>query len=293
MHGCGNDYVYLDGFRNVLPSDLSALTRRVSCRHTGIGSDGLIALLPSENADCRMRMFNADGSEGAMCGNGVRCVAKLAWDSGYAAAAPSGSTVRVEVGVGGNLRVLPIEVVISDGAVSAARVAMGRPSFVRQEVPMLGQPGIEVLDEQFAVPRTRHVITATCVSLGNPHCVTFLDEPPTDEFVHTIGPKVETLRVFPERVNVGFAHILSPTEITLRVWERGSGETRACGTGATACAVAAIRTERIAGPEATVHLPGGDLVISWDRRTPSRPGADDVAFMTGEAVKVFEGELPL
>jgi len=277
MHGCGNDYVYVDGFRHQV-QDPARLAVRVSDRHKGVGSDGLILVLPSEKAHVRMRMWNADGSESEMCGNGVRCVAKLAYEEGHA----RHDDMRVEVGRDGKTRVLTLRLIRQGESVTAVTVGMGSPSFVRQDIPMAGEQGVEVLDEQIAIPASRDVYTATCVNVGNPHCVIFLDRDPDDALVLGKGPQLETLRVFPARMNVEFAHVLSPTEIRLRVWERGSGETLACGTGATATVAAAIRTGRIPGPKALVHLKGGDLDIEWDR-------TQNQLYMTGPAVTVFRG----
>jgi diaminopimelate epimerase len=162
---------------------------------------------------------------------------------------------------------------------------MGTPSFVRQMIPMSGEPGVRVLDEQLAIPGTRAVLTMTCLNLGNPHCVIFRDAPPTTALLEELGPSIERHRVFPSRINASFAHITGPEEIVLRVWERGSGPTLACGTGAAATVAAAIETGRIPGPRATVHLPGGDLTIEWD------PARDDQVYMTGPAREVFRGEL--
>ncbi len=281
MHGCGNDYVCVDGFRETV-ADPAALARRVSDRHFGVGSDGLILALPSERADVRMRMWNADGSEAEMCGNGVRCVAKLARDAGYART----DDLLVEVGREGATRVLPIHVVRGPGGrVQAARVDMGAPDFARGRIPVAGPPAEEALDVEVGVagPPAR-VFRATGVSMGNPHCVIFADGPPGDDLVLVAGPEIERLPLFPRRANVEFAYVAGPAEIRLRVWERGSGETLACGTGACAALAAAVRTGRIPGRRATVRLPGGDLDIEWSE-------ADGHIHMTGPCVEVFRGEL--
>jgi diaminopimelate epimerase len=265
MHGCGNDYVYVDG-RQERVVDPAALARRVSDRHFGIGGDGLILVLPSEKADARMRMFNADGSEAEMCGNGVRCVAKYAHEAWLDGA---GETVRVEVGREPGTRVLPIRVHARGGRVQAATVDMGAPVILAADAEIALEPG-------------GIAVRAVLVSMGNPHCVTFGEEP-DERTVATIGPRIERHPAFPDRTNVELAHVVSPSEIRLRVWERGSGETLACGTGACATVVAAALTGR-AARRATVRLLGGDLDIEWHE-------ADGHVHMTGPCVEVFRGEL--
>jgi diaminopimelate epimerase len=258
MHGCGNDYVYVDGFRESV-GDPPALSRRVSDRHFGVGSDGLILLLPSRKADVRMRMYNADGSEAEMCGNGVRCVAKLAYEAGHARK----TEIAVEVGREGATRVLPIRVSVSGDRVTAARVDMGRPEVAAAEETVEGVRGLRV-------------------SMGNPHFVIF-DEP-SDANVLGKGPSLERASAFPNRSNIEFARPEGATAIRLRVWERGSGETMACGTGACATLVAAVALGKIHGRRATVRLLGGDLEIEW-------PEPQGSVFMTGPCVEVFRGEL--
>ncbi len=273
MHGAGNDYVYVNAFEERLPDDIPALARAVSDRHFGVGSDGLILICPSERADARMRMFNADGSESEMCGNGVRCVAKYVYDHGIARK----DELHIETGRG----VLTLQVFPEQGRVERVRVDMGAPILNSADIPttLPGDPPVKVpLD----VAGRR--IEVTCVSMGNPHCVTFVDEI-TDEWVHGVGPQIETHPAFPRRVNAEFIQILSPREMRMRVWERGSGETLACGTGACAATVAAVLnglTERTV----LCHLPGGDLTLEW----PAPAGS---VFMTGPATEVFSGEWPL
>jgi len=271
MHGCGNDYVYVDGFRERV-ADPEALALRVSDRHFGIGGDGLILILPGERsageADVRMRMFNADGSESEMCGNGVRCVAKYAREAGYARDASG--LVRVEVGRAPRTRVLPIRVHEEGGRVRAATVDMGAPA-------------IEALDREVRLGPDAPTLRGVVVGMGNPHFVTFGDAPPADAAVLGLGPRAERHEAFPDRTNVEFAHVAGPAEIRLRVWERGSGETLACGTGACATLVAAAATGRT-GRRATVRLPGGDLDIEWRE-------SDGHVYMTGPCVEVFRGEL--
>jgi diaminopimelate epimerase len=269
MHGAGNDYVYVNCFTEKLPTDIPRLAQQVSDRHCGIGSDGLILICPSERADARMRMFNADGSESEMCGNGVRCVAKYVFDHGIATT----SELTVETGRG----VLTLQVFPEQGRVQRVRVNMGAPILNGPEIPttLPGNPPVNVPLQ--VGDRTLHV---TCVSMGNPHCITFVDQI-TDELVHGIGPQIERHPAFPRRVNAEFIQILSRSEMNMRVWERGSGETLACGTGACAAAVAAVLnglTERTV----LCHLPGGDLTLEW--------AADNCVYMTGPATEVFSGE---
>jgi len=272
MHGAGNDYVYIDGFAETV-TDPSTLAQQVSDRNFGVGSDGLILILPSEVADVRMRMFNADGSEAEMCGNGVRCVAKYARDHGLV----QGSEISVETGAG----VLPLQLFFAaDGTVERVRVNMGPPRLMAGEIPttlvadgmVVNQP-LTVLDRTFAV---------TCVSMGNPHCVIYVDD--VDSFpVTTYGPVIEHHPAFPKRINVEFVEVLSPTEVRQRTWERGAGETLACGTGASAVTVAGVltgRTER----SLVNRLRGGELFLEWCE-------AGEV-LLTGPAVEVFSGDFP-
>ena len=272
MHGAGNDYIYVNCFDEPLPRDAPELARRVSHRHFGIGGDGLILIRPSEIADARMQMFNADGSEAEMCGNGVRCVAKFVYDHGICRK----DTLTIETGAG----VLSLEVQAVGGKVAQVRVDMGEPILEAAAIPTT-LPGSPVVNAKLAVEHA--VFEVTSVSMGNPHCVVFVDQA-TDEVVHSIGPKIETHEDFPAKVNVEFVEVISPTEVRQRTWERGAGETWACGTGASAVCVAGVlaqRTER----KIINHLLGGDLEIEWN-------AADNHVFMTGPAVEVFAGECP-
>lgn len=267
MHGAGNDYVYVDCFSQPLPRDIPGLARAVSDRHFGIGSDGLILICPSEKADARMRMFNADGSESEMCGNGIRCVAKFVHDHGIAAR----PALSIETGRG----VLSLELDVKAGKVQQVRVDMGEPILTANDIPTtLPEPPRNVV-----LPGTD--LRATCVSMGNPHCVIFVDEI-TDELVLNVGPRIEVLPVFPRRTNVEFVKINSPGDLTMRVWERGSGETLACGTGACAVAVAGVLTGQ-SNRAVTIHLRGGDLQLHWSE-------TDNHVYMTGPAVEVFSGD---
>ncbi|MGA2031034.1 MAG: diaminopimelate epimerase [Thermoguttaceae bacterium] len=269
MQGVGNDYIYVDCFAEAMPEDPAALARQISDRHFGVGSDGLILICPSTRADAQMRMFNADGSEAEMCGNGVRCVAKYVYDHGLVRK-PS---LRIETGRG----VLALDLELADGMVSRVRVDMGEPMLAAREIPTT-LPGDPVVDAVLNVVGRQ--LRATCVSMGNPHCVVFVDRL-TDDDVLGLGPQVETDPHFPKRVNVEFVEVLSPTEVRMRVWERGSGETLACGTGACAVCVAGVLSRRTART-VLVHLPGGDLDLHW--------AEDNRVYMTGPAVEVFHGE---
>jgi diaminopimelate epimerase len=262
MHGAGNDYVYVDCFQEPFPDDPSGLARRMADRHFGVGGDGLILICPSRVADARMRMFNADGSEAEMCGNGVRCVAKYLYDHGIKRA----ESLKVETGNG----VLSLDLEVADGRVRRVRVGMGEPRLEADKIPTT-LPGNPVVD----VP-----LTVTCVSMGNPHCITYIDRL-EDDWVLGLGPKLEKDQHFPRRVNAEFVEVLSREEVRIRVWERGSGETLACGTGASAVCVAGVLTGRT-GRRILAHLPGGDLELDW--------AEDNHVYMTGPAVEVFRGE---
>jgi diaminopimelate epimerase len=274
MHGAGNDYVYIDCFQEPTPVDPAALAVSVADRHKGIGSDGLILICPSEVADAEMRMFNADGSESAMCGNGIRCVAKYVFDHEIC----QKSHMTIQTGAG----ILALDVEHENGKVQQVRVDMGEPILLAAEIPttLAGNP--EVNHHVINVPLSvgGHEFAVNCVSMGNPHCVIFVDKA-TDDLVLRIGSQIESDARFPQRVNVEFVEIVSPTEVRQRTWERGSGETMACGTGASAVCVAGVlsgKTER----KITNHLLGGTLLIEWDEST-------NHVFMTGPATEVFRG----
>jgi diaminopimelate epimerase len=272
MHGAGNDYVYVNGFTQTLPENLPALARRIADRHFGVGGDGLIVIGPSTVADARMQMFNADGSEAEMCGNGIRCVAKFVYDQGICRR----PTLRIQTGAG----VLSLDLEVVQGKVERARVDMGVPILDPQRIPTR-LPGDPVVDVPLTIDGQTWKVT--CVSMGNPHCVIYVDEL-NDALVRGIGPRIERDAQFPQRVNVEFVQVVSPTEVRQRTWERGSGETLACGTGASAVCVAGVltgRTER----RITVHLLGGDLELEW------RDDSNHV-LMTGPATEVFTGQWP-
>jgi diaminopimelate epimerase len=273
MQGAGNDYVYVNCFEETV-SDPRQTAVKVSNRNFGIGSDGLILIMPSEVADVRMRMFNSDGSESEMCGNGIRCVAKYVYDHGIVAK----SEITAETGAG----ILTLKLFPSaDGTIEKVRVNMGQPRLNRAEIPMTGAPDAKVVSEEITVlDRTFNI---TCVSMGNPHCVIYLDD--IEHFpIGTYGPLIENNPVFPRRTNVEFIQIISRSEVRQRTWERGAGETLACGTGASAVCVAGVLnnvTERCI----LNHLSGGDLELEWSE--------EGVVYMTGPAVEVFSGEIRL
>ena len=271
MHGAGNDYVYVDARGR--EAEWPALSVAVSDRHTGIGSDGLILLLQSDSADFRMRMFNADGSEGEMCGNGIRCLARFAVERG--AVSPDKSPVLVETGAG-NLEVTPVW---QDGAISGARVSMGQPRLAPHEIPVIADGDEAVVDHPITVAGGDFEVT--CVSMGNPHAVAFIDQPVDEVRLDAIGPLVEHHPMFPQRVNFEIVNVLGDGRLRTRVWERGSGLTMACGTGACAVAVAA-RIHGHTQDKSVVELPGGNLVIEW-------PGEGPV-IMEGPVASVFDGE---
>ena len=272
MQGIGNDYVYVDCIRQPLPNDIASLATKISDRNFGVGGDGLILICPSDKADARMRMFNNDGSESEMCGNGVRCVAKFVYDHGIA----KKTSLAIETGRG----VLKLELETAGGKCHQVRVDMGEPILIAENIPttLLGTPPLEV---PLVIDGVE--LKVTCVSMGNPHCITFVKEI-TNELVLGIGPKVEKHSAFPRRTNVEFVRVDNPGEITMRVWERGSGETLACGTGACAVAVAGVLTGRT-DRSIIAHLRGGDLRLDWSK-------TDNHVFMTGPAVEVFQGEWP-
>jgi diaminopimelate epimerase len=271
MHGAGNDYVYVNCFAEKMPHDVASLAIQVSDRHKGIGADGLILICPSELGDARMRMFNADGSESEMCGNGVRCVAKYVYDHGIA----RNDRLNIETGRG----VLALDLELAHGKTKRVRVNMGAPILESAKIPTT-LPGDPPIKQKLSAAGREFEVT--CVSMGNPHCVAFVEQL-NDEWVHTVGPQVERHPAFPRRVNAEFIQIVSPREFHMRVWERGSGETQACGTGACASAVAGFLTG-LTERRVLAHLPGGDLELEW--------AETGEVYLTGEAVEVFSGEWP-
>ncbi|MBP3263152.1 diaminopimelate epimerase [Pseudobutyrivibrio sp.] len=272
MHGCGNDYVYVNLFEEKVenPAEVSI---KVSDRHFGIGSDGLITIGPSDKADFRMHIYNADGSEAEMCGNGIRCVAKYVYDHHLT----DKTKITVETGAG----ILTLILFPKDGKVEQVRVDMGEPILTPAEIPVVAD-GDKVIDEPIEVGgKTWNM---TCVSMGNPHAVVFVDD--TANFpLETYGPLFENHERFPKRTNTEFVQIISRTEANMRVWERGSAETWACGTGTCACVMACILNGKTED-KVLVHLRGGDLTIEYDRES-------NHVFMTGPATEVFSGEIEI
>ena len=268
MQGIGNDYVYVNCFEEDIknPSELSIA---ISDRHFGIGSDGLIMIMPSPAADARMRIFNADGSEAQMCGNGIRCVAKYLYEYGI----KKSDQMTIETAAG--LKTIELTVVNED--VTQIKVEMGTPELLRNEIPMLGE-NKQVINEPLQVNDS--VLYVTCVSMGNPHCITFVDD--VDSIVLDVtGKAIENHELFPERINAHFVQQISANKVKMRTWERGSGETLACGTGAVATGVACVLnnlTERII----STQLPGGELMVEWTD--------DNKTYMTGPAEIVFTGQ---
>jgi diaminopimelate epimerase len=285
MHGIGNDYVYVDCFQQAFPAEVTSLVQRMSDRHFGIGGDGVIFICPSEVADARMRMFNADGSESEMCGNGIRCVAKYVYDHGIAAK-PS---LKIETGNG----VLSLDVDTAGGKVAQVRVDMGAPILEPAKIPV-AIPGFtqsQVVDVPLADYTKLDTVDGwaatcgldprmTCVSMGNPH-VTLYCHDTAQVPLERVGPVLETLPIFPRRINVHFVSVSSGREVTMRTWERGTGITLACGTGASAVCVSGALSGR-AERKILAHLPGGDLQLEW--------AADGHVYMTGAATEVFSGE---
>jgi len=276
MHGLGNDFILIDCLNKSLgdSSFLSYLAKKLCDRNFGIGADGLILILPSSKADLRMRIFNFDGSEAEMCGNGIRCFAKYAYENKLVS--KNKFTVETLADI-----IIP-ELTISNNKILGVKVNMGIPKLRRRDIPMTGEDTPTVVDETLKI-NPEQIFKITCVSMGNPHCIIFVDDVqsiPVDE----IGPKIENHPFFPEKTNVEFIHILNRKEINFRVWERGVGETLACGTGACASLVASVlnkKTDR----KATIHLPGGDLDIQLAN--------DGYVYMTGPAELVFRGEITI
>lgn len=272
MHGCGNDYVYVNCFEEKIenPSETAKL---VSDRHFGIGSDGLILICPSDKADFRMAMYNLDGSEGKMCGNGVRCIAKYVYDHHLT------DKTQISLETLGGIKYLDLN--IKDGKVETVTVDMGAPILTPSEIPV-NIPKERTVNEPVEINGKEWRIT--CISMGNPHAVVFVDDTAGLK-LEQIGPLFEKHPLFPEQVNTEFVHVIDRHTVDMRVWERGSGETLACGTGACATAMACILTGQTDN-EVLVHLVGGDLLIQYDAEK-------NTVFMTGPATEVFSGEIEL
>ncbi len=279
MQGLGNDYVYVNCFQEKVENP-SETAKRISDRHFGVGADGLILIGPSEQADFEMAMYNADGSRGEMCGNGIRCVAKYVYDYGLT----DKTSISVET-LGG---IKYLDLTIEDGKAVLVRVDMGRPELRAREIPIICEAAdgesaadeAQVIDEPIVVGGMEYSMTG--VSMGNPHAVVFLED--VEGFdIEKIGPKFENHERFPRRINTEFVRIIDRERIEMRVWERGSGETLACGTGACAAVVASI-LNGLAGRKVTVKLKGGDLLVEWDQESGK-------VYMTGPAEVVFDGEI--
>lgn len=281
MHGCGNDYVYVDCTKEVIPN-ISETAIRVSDRHFGIGSDGLILIKASDVADFEMDMYNADGSRGKMCGNGIRCVAKYVYDHGL--------TDKTTITVNTLSGIKTLKLTVEDGKVSKVRVDMGEPELIPAQVPVKASVLGLADDRREAIVAEPLEIKGrsydiTCVSMGNPHCITFIEEDVRDFPLEAVGPVFEKHELFPERVNTEFINVIDKDHLRMRVWERGSGETLACGTGACAVAVASY-LNGFTGRSVDIELLGGHLEVVYDEQT-------NHVFMTGPATEVFSGEIDL
>ena len=272
MHGIGNDYVYVNCFEEQVwnPSEVAI---KVSDRHFGIGSDGLILICPSNKADFEMKMYNADGSRGEMCGNGIRCVAKYVYDYGLT------DKTQISVETLGGIKYL--DLTVEDGKVSLVKVDMGKPKLEADLIPIISERE-QVIDEPIEVDGKEYHMTG--VSMGNPHAVIYVDDVKGLD-LEKIGPKFENHERFPKRINTEFVHCIDRQTVEMRVWERGSCETLACGTGACAVAVSSI-LNNLTDTQVTVKLLGGDLQIEWDREK-------DRVFMTGPATVVFDGVIDI
>ena len=272
MHGCGNDYIYFNCFEQPIdhPEELAAA---LSDRHFGVGGDGIILICPSDKADAKMRIFNADGSEGKMCGNGIRCVGKYLYDSGIAC--------KPEITMDSLSGIKTLQMEVADGIAIGATVNMGKAILTPAEIPVL-LDGERAVNVPITVNDTQQHVT--CVSMGNPHCIVFADDVDSLD-LPAIGPGFEHHELFPERINTEFIRVIDDHTLQMRVWERGSGETWACGTGACASAVAAVLNGYCPmNDEITLHLRGGDLRIRY---------TEQAVYMTGPATKVFEGSIDL
>ena len=273
MHGCGNDYIYVNCFTEKI-EEPSVIAKKVSDRHFGIGSDGLILICPSETADFKMRMFNADGSEGKMCGNGIRCVAKYVYDNGMT----DKEVITVETLSG----IKTLQLAVSQGRVQAVTVDMGSPVLTPSQIPVKCE-GDRIINQPVSVGGKEYYIT--CVSMGNPHAVVFTEEEVTALNLEKTGPLFENHEIFPDRVNTEFIHVIDEKTIDMRVWERGSGETLACGTGACASVVACVLNHKTED-EVLVHLLGGDLEVGYDREK-------NTVLLTGPAEFICTGEIAI
>jgi len=273
MHGCGNDYVYIDCTKMQIKGNIGDLAVKISDRHFGVGSDGLILIKPSDMADFFMDMYNSDGSRGKMCGNGIRCVGKFVYDKGLT----DKKQLKIETLSG----IKTLDLIIENGQVALVTVDMGSPDLAVANIPVLSDKET-MINEPVIVGEEEYKVT--CISMGNPHAVVFVDD--TDNFpLEKVGPMFENHKIFPDRVNTEFVQVIDRNHIKMRVWERGSGETLACGTGACASVVASV-LNGLTDNEVKVSLLGGDLHIKYDRDK-------NLVYMTGPAVTVFEGEIDI
>ena len=274
MHGCGNDYIYVDGAKEILtPQEKPEVVRRLSDRHFGIGGDGVIFINPSKEADFEMEMYNMDGSRAEMCGNGIRCVAKFVYDKGL--------TDKTSISVISCGKIKYLTLTVENGKVSTVEVNMGSPILKAENIPVISDKE-EVIGDEIEVDG--EIYKMTCVSMGNPHAVVFMDEVeglPLEK----MGPLFENHVCFPKRINTEFVKVLDENTVEMRVWERGTGETLACGTGACATVVACV-LNGLTKEQVTVKLLGGNLQIQWDRES-------NLVYMTGPATTVFEGEIEI
>lgn len=269
MHGCGNDYVYVNGFTEKV-SDKPKAVVALSDRHFGIGSDGVIFINPSQQADFEMEMYNADGTRAEMCGNGIRCVGKYVYDHGM--------TDKTSITVESFGKVKYLDLTVENGKVIKVKVNMGKPELTAKDVPVVSVHE-QVIDEEIIVKEKSYRMT--CVSMGNPHAVVFMDDV-EHLAIEEIGPYFENHERFPNRTNTEFVQVIDDSHVKMRVWERGTGETLACGTGCCATAVACV-LNRLTGAHVTVQVLGGEIEIYWDQK-------ENLVYMTGPAVTVFEGE---
>ncbi len=271
MQGCGNDYVYVNGFTEKI-ADKPAFVKAVSDRHFGVGGDGAIFISPSEEADFEMEMYNADGTRAEMCGNGIRCVAKYVYDKGL--------TDKEQISIVSFGNVKYVDLYVKEGLVSSVRVNMGEPILEAEKVPVISAMKRSV-DEPVTVNGKEYRMT--CVSMGNPHAVVFMEDVANLD-IASVGPLFENHQVFPNRTNTEFVEVVDRTHVNMRVWERGTGETLACGTGCCATVVAGV-LNGLTEEKVTVRVLGGEIEIQWDRE-------ENLVYMTGPAATVFEGEFP-
>jgi len=271
MQGCGNDYVYVNGFTEKI-ADKPAFVKAVSDRHFGVGGDGAIFINPSEEADFEMEMYNADGTRAEMCGNGIRCVAKYVYDKGL--------TDKEQISIVSFGNVKYVDLYVKEGLVSSVRVNMGEPILEAEKVPVISAMKRSV-DEPVTVNGKEYRMT--CVSMGNPHAVVFMEDVANLD-IASVGSLFENHQVFPNRTNTEFVEVVDRTHVNMRVWERGTGETLACGTGCCATVVAGV-LNGLTEEKVTVRVLGGEIEIQWDRE-------ENLVYMTGPAATVFEGEFP-